>query len=109
MIKRYSSIIVLACLLSACAAPHTKEMARQNRQSIDDAMTEAATVTIAEVEAPTQEILDDLAYVDWDQSRLDWFQNRSVANHSRKRSVVLIQKRWLLSPSGKIPISAKNQ
>jgi len=60
MIKRRLSIILLACFLSACAAPHTKEMARQNRQSIDDAMTEAAAVTIAEVEAPTQEILDDL-------------------------------------------------
>ena len=60
MIKRYPSIIVLACFLSACAATHTTEMARQNRQSIDDAMTEAAAVTIPEVEAPSAEILDDL-------------------------------------------------
>ena len=60
MIKRHSSIIVLACFLSACAAPHTEEMARQNRQSIDDALTEAAAVTIPEAEAPTQAILDDL-------------------------------------------------
>ena len=60
MIKRCLSVILLVCFLTACAAPHTREMAQQNRQSIDDAMTEAATVTIAEVEAPTQEILDDL-------------------------------------------------
>ena len=60
MIRRYSSIILLACFLSACAAPHTKEMAQQNRQSIDDAMAEAAATTVAEVEAPTQEVLDDL-------------------------------------------------
>ncbi len=60
MTKRRLSIILLVCFLSACAAPHTKEMARQNRQSIDDAMTEAAAVTIPEVEAPTQAILDDL-------------------------------------------------
>jgi MSHA biogenesis protein MshL len=60
MIRRYPGIILLACFLSACAAPHTKEMARQNRQSIDDAMTEAAAASIAEVEAPTQEVLDDL-------------------------------------------------
>jgi MSHA biogenesis protein MshL len=60
MIKRRLGIILLVWFLSACAAPHTKEMARQNRQSIDDAMTEAAAVTIPEVEAPTQAILDDL-------------------------------------------------
>jgi MSHA biogenesis protein MshL len=63
MIKRYPSIIVLACFLSACAATHTKEMAQQNRQSIDDAMTEAAAVTIPEVEAPSAEVLDDLVPV----------------------------------------------
>ena len=60
MIKRRLSIILLACFLSACAAPHTKEMAQKNRQSIDDAMAEAAAVTIPEAAVPTQEILDDL-------------------------------------------------
>jgi len=60
MIKRHPSIILLACLLSACAATHTREMAQQNRQSIDDAMAEAAAVVIPEVEAPSAEILDDL-------------------------------------------------
>ncbi len=60
MIRRHPSIILLACLLSACAATHTREMAQQNRQSIDDAMAEAAAVYIPEVEAPSAEILDDL-------------------------------------------------
>ena len=60
MIRRHPSIILLACLLSACAATHTREMAQQNRQSIDDAMAEAGAVNIPEVEAPSAEILDDL-------------------------------------------------
>ncbi len=60
MTKRLPCIILLASFLSACAATHTKEMARQNRQSIDDAMAEAAAVTIPEVEATPVEILDDL-------------------------------------------------
>jgi MSHA biogenesis protein MshL len=38
-------------------------MAQQNRQSIDDAMIEAAAVTIPEVEAPAEDILDDLVPV----------------------------------------------
>jgi MSHA biogenesis protein MshL len=60
MTRRHPGIILLACLLSACAATHTREMAQQNRQSIDDAMAEAAAVTIPEVEVPSVEILDDL-------------------------------------------------
>lgn len=60
MKRRHLSIIVLACFLGACAAPHTKQMAQQNRQSINDALAEAAAVTIPEVEAPSNEILDDL-------------------------------------------------
>jgi MSHA biogenesis protein MshL len=60
MTRRLPGIILLACLLSACAATHTREMAQQNRQSIDDAMAEAAAVTIPEVEVPSVEILDDL-------------------------------------------------
>ena len=60
MKRRHLSIIVLACFLSACAATHTKQMAQQNRQSIDDALAEAAAVTIPEVEAPADEILDEL-------------------------------------------------
>ena len=60
MIRRHTSIILLACLLSACAAQHTREMAQQNRQSIDDAMAEAAAVIIPEVDAPSAEVLDDL-------------------------------------------------
>jgi MSHA biogenesis protein MshL len=35
-------------------------MAQQNRQSIDDAMAEAAAVIIPEVDAPSAEVLDDL-------------------------------------------------
>jgi len=60
MNKRHPIIILLALVLSACAAKHTREMEQQNRQSIDDAMAEAAAVTIPEVEAPSTEVLDDL-------------------------------------------------
>jgi len=60
MKRRHLSIIVLAGFLSACAAQHTKQMAQENRQSINDALAEAAAVTIPEVEAPADEILDDL-------------------------------------------------
>ena len=60
MNRRHLSIIVMACLLSACAAQHTKQMAQENRQSINDALAEAAAVNIPEVEVPADEILDEL-------------------------------------------------
>ena len=60
MNKKHPIIILLAFVLSACAATHTRQMAQQNRQSIDDAMAEAAAVTIPEVETPSAEILDEL-------------------------------------------------
>jgi MSHA biogenesis protein MshL len=60
MIRQHLSIIVLACFLSACVSTHTKEMGQRNRQSIDDALTEAAAVTIPEAEVPSADILDEL-------------------------------------------------
>jgi len=60
MIRQHLSIIVLACFLSACVSTHTKEMGQRNRQSIDDALTEAAAVTIPDAEAASADILDEL-------------------------------------------------
>ena len=57
----YAVILVLGgILLSACASRHHNEIAEQNRQSIDTALSEAAAVSIPEVEAPPEEILDQL-------------------------------------------------
>lgn len=60
MIKRHLCIIMLAGLLGACASSETLEVAQQNRQSIDDALTEAAAVVIPDAESPPDEILDQL-------------------------------------------------
>ena len=60
MTKRHLSIIVLSCFLSACASKQNLEVAKQNRQSIDDALEQAAAVEIPEAEAPPSDILDEL-------------------------------------------------
>lgn len=60
MIKRHLYIIMLAGLLGACASSQNREVAQQNRQSIDDALTEAAAVVIPDAESPPDEILDQL-------------------------------------------------
>ena len=60
MIKQRLCIILLAGLLSACASSQNREVAQQNRQSIDDALTEAAAVVIPDAESPPDEILDQL-------------------------------------------------
>ncbi|MBT8437986.1 MAG: pilus (MSHA type) biogenesis protein MshL [Gammaproteobacteria bacterium] len=60
MIKRHLCIIMLAGLLGACASSQNREVAQQNRQSIDDALTEAAAVVVPDAESPPDEILDDL-------------------------------------------------
>ena len=60
MIRRHLSIILLAGFLSACASSQSREIAQQNRQSIDDALNEAAAVVMPEVESPSDDILDDL-------------------------------------------------
>ena len=60
MIRRHLGIVLLAGFLSACASSQSREFAQQNRQSIDDALNEAAAVVIPDVEAPSDEILDDL-------------------------------------------------
>jgi MSHA biogenesis protein MshL len=60
MIKRHLCIIMLAGLLGACASSQNREAAQQNRQSIDDALAEAAAVVIPDAESPSDEILDQL-------------------------------------------------
>ena len=60
MTKRNLSIIMLAVLFSACASTQNREIAQQNRQSVDDALSEAAAVVIPDAVSPPQEILDDL-------------------------------------------------
>jgi MSHA biogenesis protein MshL len=60
MIKRHLCIIMLAGLLGACASSQNREVAQQNRQSIDDALAEAAAVVIPDAESPSDEILDQL-------------------------------------------------
>ena len=60
MMIRHGSILLLACLLGACASTQHREIAEQNRQSIDAALNEAASTTIPDAEAPPEEVLDQL-------------------------------------------------
>ena len=60
MIKRYLCIIMLSGLVGACASTQSQEAAQHNRQSIDDALTEAAAIVIPEAESTPDEILDQL-------------------------------------------------
>ncbi len=60
MNKRHLNILLLAVLLGACASTENRQVAQDNRQSIDDALSEAAAVSIPDAEAPSDEILDDL-------------------------------------------------
>ncbi|MBT8434144.1 MAG: pilus (MSHA type) biogenesis protein MshL [Gammaproteobacteria bacterium] len=60
MIKQHLCVIMLTGLLGACASSQNREVAQQNRQSIDDALTEAAAVVIPDAESPPDEILDQL-------------------------------------------------
>lgn len=52
--------VILALLLGACASTQNRQVAEANRQSIDDALSEAAAVVIPDAEAPSRDILDDL-------------------------------------------------
>lgn len=60
MTTRHFSIIALIFILNACASKELRENLDGTRQSVDDALAEAAAVTIPEAEAPPQEILDEL-------------------------------------------------
>ena len=46
--------------LSACTSTHNRQIAEQNRQGIDDALSEAATVSTPQAESLSAEILDYL-------------------------------------------------
>jgi MSHA biogenesis protein MshL len=60
MNRQRITVLSLALLLAACASKQTLETANQTRQDIDDALSQAATVEIPEVEAPSEAILDEL-------------------------------------------------
>lgn len=53
-------VLGLVLLLAACASRQSRETANQTRQEIDDTLSQAAAVVIPEVEAPSDEILDEL-------------------------------------------------
>jgi MSHA biogenesis protein MshL len=53
-------VLLLSVFLSACASNNSNQVADQNRQAIDDVLTEAAAVTVPEAESPSVAILDDL-------------------------------------------------
>ena len=60
MNKQRLTILALVLLLAACASRQTVDSANQTRQGIDTALSEAAAVQIPEVEAPPDDILDEL-------------------------------------------------
>ena len=60
MNPRLLILVSLLCFLSACASTKTRETAEQNRQSIDDALEQAAAVQIPDAEVPSEAVLDDL-------------------------------------------------
>ncbi len=60
MSSRLLIIIGLAGLLAACASAQHRQVAADNRASIDAALAEAAAVEIPEAEPPSAEVLDDL-------------------------------------------------
>ncbi len=60
MSTRLLIIIAVAGLLGACASAQHRQVAAENRASIDAALAEAAAVEIPEAEPPSAEILDEL-------------------------------------------------
>ena len=60
MSTRFLIIIAVAGLLGACASAQHRQVAAENRASIDAALAEAAAVEIPEAEPPSAEILDEL-------------------------------------------------
>ncbi|MDH3449074.1 MAG: pilus (MSHA type) biogenesis protein MshL [Gammaproteobacteria bacterium] len=60
MTRNHLTLILLTCVLSACVSTQSRETSRLNRQSIDDALNEAAAVSIPDAEVPPAEILDEL-------------------------------------------------
>ena len=61
MIKNIFLLVPLIIMLSACATNNPIDRAKQQtQQDIDAAMTQAATVEVPEIQAPSAEILDEL-------------------------------------------------
>ncbi len=60
MNRQRLTVLALALLLAACASKQSTETANQTRQEIDDALSQAAAVEIPELEAPSDDILDEL-------------------------------------------------
>ena len=57
---RSITLTVFALLLAACASKESVENLSEIRQSVDDALTQAAAVVIPDAEVPSDEILDEL-------------------------------------------------
>ncbi len=53
-------LFALVFFLAACASTRSHELAKQNREDINQALNEAAAVEIPDVEAPSDDILDEL-------------------------------------------------
>jgi MSHA biogenesis protein MshL len=53
-------LFALVFFLTACASTQSRELAKQNREDINQALTEAAAVEIPDAEVPSDDILDDL-------------------------------------------------
>ncbi len=60
MNRQRLSLLALVLLLAACASKQSLETANQTRQEIDATLSAAAALEIPEVEAPSDEILDQL-------------------------------------------------
>ena len=60
MIKKILFPVSLILMVASCASPQSNENQRLTQQSIADTMAESSQVTIPDVEAPSDEILDEL-------------------------------------------------
>ena len=60
MIRPRISLFALVFFLAACASTQSRELAKQNREDINQALAEAAAVEIPDAEAPSDDILDEL-------------------------------------------------
>jgi len=60
MIRPRITLYVLVFFLAACASTQSRELAKQNREDINQALDEAAAVEIPDAAVPSDDILDQL-------------------------------------------------
>ncbi len=60
MTRQHLSLIILLVFLGGCASTQSNENTLQIQQGIADALSEAAAVEVPDVEAPSDDILDEL-------------------------------------------------